>query len=358
MVHLVFAVAVLIALAGRRKSKYVFAAACFVLFLFAALRYMYGNDYLSYYIHYLNIQGGGESVYDEWLFTILNRVSPSFYFMIAVTSAVFIYSIYRLITGTLSTEYIWMGLLIFVINPYLFLMNLSAIRQCMAMVFFIAAVHFAVERKLWSYILMIVVGVLFHKSALLLMPVWFIARTKRVPKRLVCSVVLLLFMLMFVVNIKGMVLTVAELFDDSNYIYYISKGNGNSLRATLLTAISFVYVLGNLPWLEGKTLVCSKLYLIGQIFGILAYHVSMLTRYQMYFDIFSIVAIPAIIQNTQSRGAIMVNTNNVLETLWDILNKFVLPVLVFLVYVLRYYAFFNNPSWTAFFTYQSILSIM
>ena len=61
MVHLILAVAVLIALIGQRKNKIFFALACTVLFVFAALRYMYGNDYAGYYGHYLNIQAGGKS---------------------------------------------------------------------------------------------------------------------------------------------------------------------------------------------------------------------------------------------------------------------------------------------------------
>lgn len=358
MVHLVLAAAVLIALAGRGKSKYIFAAACMVLFLFAALRYMYGNDYINYYASYVSIQGGDESVYDELLFTVLNQLSPSFYFLIAITSAVFVYSVYRLIMGTLSTKYAWIGLLIFVVNPYLFLMNLSAIRQCMAMVFFIAAMHYAVKRKPWQYLLMIVIAFLFHKSMVLLAPAWFLAGTKPVRKRLVCGIVLALFTLMFVVDLNNLVLAVADLFDDGNYIYYVNNSTGNSVRATLLTMISFVYVLGNLPRLEGKALVCGKLYLVGLIFGILAYHIAMLTRFQMYFDIFSVVAIPAILQKTQARGVIRVDPNNVVGTLWNLLNRFILPVLVFLVYLLRYYSFFTNASWSAFFTYQSILSII
>ena len=136
MVHLILAAALLIALLGWRRNKTFFVAACMVLFLFAALRYMYGSDYSSYYGHYLNIQAGGASPYDEWGFTMLNQLAPSFEFIIALTSAVFVWSSYKLVVGELSTEYAWLGLLIFIINPYLFLMNLSAIRQCMAMVAF------------------------------------------------------------------------------------------------------------------------------------------------------------------------------------------------------------------------------
>lgn len=358
MVHLVPAASVLIALVGRKRSKYFFAVACFVLFLFAALRYMFGNDYISYYAHYLTIRAGGQSPYDEWLFTALNQISPSFYVLIALTSAVFLYGVYKLIASAVHMEYAWMGLLIFVINPYLFLMNLSALRQCMAMVFFIAAVHYAVKRKLLPYLLLTVIAFLWHKSAIILLPVWFLADTKRIRKRIVAGILLAMFAMLFFVDLNEIVLWAVQIFDDANYIAHAAGSIGNSLRATLLTLISFVYVLGNLPRLEGKALVYGKLYLVGLAFGVLAYHTAMLTRIQMYFDIFSVAAIPAIIQNTRSHGPILVESGHIFRTLWDILNQYVLPVLVFAVYILRYYSFFTNDSWSAFFTYQSILSIL
>ena len=145
MVHLVLASSVLIAMVGHKRSKYTYIVSCLLLFAFAALRYMYGNDYGNYYANYFRIHAGVKDVYDEWLFTLLNQISPSFFSLIAVSSAVFVYCIYRLIVDNLSADFAWIGLLIFVVNPYLFLMNLSALRQCIAMVAFIAAVHFAIR---------------------------------------------------------------------------------------------------------------------------------------------------------------------------------------------------------------------
>lgn len=356
MVHLVLAAAVLIALIGRGKSKYIFAVACLVLFLFAGLRYMYGSDYPNYYGHYLNIRAGGESHFDEWLFTLLNQISPSFQFLIALTSAVFVYGAYRLIVSDLDTDYAWIGLLIFVVNPSLFLMNLSALRQCMALVAFIGAVHFGIRRKLLPYLLLIGVACLLHKSALILLPMWFLCGQKRVRWPLVCAVVLVFFLLMFVVDLNAIILLLLGIFDDAGYLHHATNGLQNSLRATMLTAISFVYVLGNLPRLEGKALVYGKLYLVSLMLGVLAYHMSMLTRVQMYFDIFSVAAIPAILRADQKRGPVRVRQENIPGTIWDILNRFALPALVFLVYGLRYYSFFTNESWSAFFVYRTIFS--
>lgn len=357
MVHVVLAGAVLIALFGKKKSKYFFVAACTVLFLFAALRYMYGNDYYNYFQAYLASRAG-YPVFDEYLYELLCRLIPSFFLLVALSSAAFVYCIYRLIIGVLDTEHAWMGLLIFVISPYLFLMNLSAIRQCMAMICFIIAVHFAIRKKFLLYLIMITAGALFHKSAVLLLPVWFVLNEKPVRRRTMFAVVLMLFVLLIFVDVNGVVLSVAKQFDDVNYVYYASSGRGNSLRATLLTAIIFLYVLGNLPNLQGRTLVYGKLYLVGLTLGILAIHVSMLTRIQMYFDIFAIVTLPAIYKMNRESGPVLVRPKHVFGTLWDLCNKYFLPILIFTVYVLRYYSFFTNPMWQSFYTYRTIFSVL
>ncbi len=358
MVHFILAAAVLIAFIGRNWGKTFLGIAFFVLFAFAALRYMYGNDYASYLYHYNSIQSGWESPFDgEPLYTLLNQSFPSFYWIIAATSLAFVMAVYLLVHRNLEQEYAWLGLLIFVISPYLFLMNLSAIRQCIAMVFFVVAVHFGIRRKPVFYIASVVLGALFHKSAYVLLPVYFLLDDRRFKKRHVVITVVALFLLLWVVDLSSVIIWAAQIFDDANYMAFANNGLTNSLRATLLTGISFVYVLGNLPKLQGKEVVIGKLYLLSLILGILAYRLAMLTRIQMYFDIFAVVALPTIFYRVQ-QSPVLVYRNKKMLTLWNIANKYVLPALILLVYILRYYSFFSNPMWSQFREYRTILDLL
>ena len=141
-----------------------------------------------------------------------------------------------------------------------------------------------------------------------------------------------------------------DYFSDINYNTYATQG-GNTLRATLLSSIWFVYIVININRLSGSTLMFSKLSLVGYIFAILAYKVSMLGRITMYFEIFSIITIPMIMhQNNTS----FISSNKVF---WAI-NKYVFPMLIFTVYALRYYSFFTNPIWESFREYHTILSVI
>ena len=130
----------------------------------------------------------------------------------------------------------------------------------------------------------------------------------------------------------------------------------NSVRATLLSSIYMIYVALNIKKLRGDALVYSKLYLIGAVLGVVAFKLSALTRIQMYFDIFAVISLPSVFQCTLERGDIIIGKNNIVVTIWEILNKYALPVLILLIYLLRYYSFFTNPMWRSFTEYETIFS--
>lgn len=356
MVHIVFIIAVLLAYMSRKKGKILLIMSFFILFLFSALRYMYGNDYPGYLSEFNKIKLGIRSLYSEQLFIYLNRISPSFFFMIAVISGVFVLTIYLLVTRNLSKRYAWLGLFIFVVSPYLFLMNLSAIRQCIAMLLFIAAIPYGMKRKPIPFCLLLFIGTQFHKSAFLLFPVYFILSPKPFRRRNVLLVLAALAIMFQLSATNDVALWIARQFDDSNYVHYASGELGNSLRATLLSGIYFVYVLLNMDKLEGKKLIYAKLALVSYSMSILAYQLSLFTRVQMYFDIFTIVAIPTIIERVNAEGKIYINRANPQETVWKCINKYVLPALIIAIYFLRYYSFFTNPMWSSFADYQTIFS--
>ena len=359
MVHFLLALAVFLAILGY-KNKYVQSSAFVVLFAFAALRYMYGNDYKNYFLWFKHIHNGGVSQFrTEVLYNALNLFLPSFPVLIALTSLLLVWVVYRLISKNLPTHYAWIGVFIFVVNPTLFLMNLSAIRQSIAACFFILAVDFACRKKYFWYLALVVVATLFHKSAILLLPLCIIINAKPVKPWFCWAIIgVTLVLLLSSQLLLDAVVWVATQFGDKNYIYWANQDMKNSLRATLLTSVFFFYTLYNLPKLKGRGLIFAKLYLISPWLGVLAKEASMLTRLQIYFEIFSVVALPIIFMQVQSRGNVVVNRRNVLITYGDCLNKYVMPALIVVIYLLRYYSFFTNDLWEPFFTYRSIFSLL
>lgn len=350
MVHLIFLIAVVLAF-SKYKDKKLFSVGFLLLIGFAVLRYDYGNDYRSYMYSYEAIRNHFSDPFEgEILYTYLNKIVPSFYLLIAIISIFFLYVIYKLINSNLKGIYKSLALLVFLINPYLFLMNLSAIRQCIAMCLFILCLKHIQERNLIKYVAFVVVATLFHTSALVLLPVYFIVNGKPLNKsQTVILVAGMLFLLVEGAVITEVVEVGLKFFNDSDYLHHFSQDASNSLRATLLTGVFFAYVACNLQHLNGYKLICGKLYLIGLLFGLLAFHYSMFTRIQMYFDIFSIITLPSIVEyhveNTEGK--------------WQkIIHLYAFPICILVIYLARYYAFFTNPMWTKFGTYHTIFEAL
>lgn len=348
MVHLILGLNALLALIGKNKKRLIIPFAG--LFVFAALRYDFGNDYSSYLRWFNYIKSTGHSPFKtQILFTYLNEISPSFLFMIAFTSAVFLVSVYFLIRNNVSDEFVGISFLIFVINPYLFLMNLSSIRQSIATSLFILSIYFAKNKKLILYVILICCAALFHKSAIVLLPVFLIANEKPVKNwHIVAVVCVILFLLFSPSKVNELTSMFLEYFNDKTYTAYINGSNWetNSLRATLLSSLYLVYIFINIKKLRGSTLLYSKLYSIAIIFAIMAYRIPMATRFQMYFDLFSLVALPGIIETNLK--------NEKSDRISILINVYAFPLLLLVIYILRYYSFFVNPLWEKFTEYKTI----
>lgn len=337
-------------LSGIKKNKKILFLFSFVmLFIFAAFRFEYGNDYLSYYTYYLNVKHGFTASGFEALYVFLNKIIPNFQLLIALISFVYLLSVYHLINKHVDKKYVFLSVFIFLINPYLFLMSLSSIRQSVAISLFILATYFSFKRQFLKYVFIIVLATLFHKSALILFPLYFLANGNRIKNvHIAVYSIALIVLLIFPRIFFELVGAVLELFDSKKYLDYFENITTNSLRATILTLITLVYVVFNIKKLQGFQLMCAKLYLLGLACGVLAFNFSMLTRIQMYFDIFSIVALPAIIKiniEKPSKDKAVATINNI-----------IFPLLILAVYLLRYYSFFTNPLWEDFFVYKTIFN--
>ena len=358
MVHIVLFLAFFLTLLARGKYKYLQYIAFALLFVFAAIRYMYGNDYKNYMTMFDMVHRGVSLNDGEPLFELLCKVMPSFYVLIAVTSGFFVFTIYRLITKNLPTNYVWIGMFLFVYNTNLFVLNLSSIRQCIAMCVFLHAVNMAYERKPLHYVLLVVVAAMFHKILWTMLPLYFLLTDKPVKNWQVIVILLGVATVVALADLQSLAQNVLSVFNDKNYMHYSNLGLHNSLRATILTTLFFFYILFNLRCLEGKMLVYGKLYLLSTVLGLFAYRMTMFGRLQMLFEIVSVVVLPVIMLKTRERGPIIINYKNVLLTVWECVNKFVLPWLLLVIIVLRYYSFFIAEIWEPFFHYDTIFSLL
>lgn len=146
-----------------------------------------GIDYKQYGDYFTQVRNGG------WSFLISSqnayRVEPGFsllnYLVSLFTGDVHIFMLVVSIiavglTAVLLYKYSpipWVGMFVFVSFGF-FGNTLSFIRQSIAIAIFLFAVHFLKEKKLLPYILVILLAASFHKTTLIMIPVYFIAHIK------------------------------------------------------------------------------------------------------------------------------------------------------------------------------------
>lgn len=337
MTHITFAFAWLFSLPMLNNKKVPFYLFTFwILCLFLALRYGYGTDYWAYYFRhqyvYVYEPSWGEK---EVLYGYLNFLVRNFQWLIVIISMFYIFTIYRLIKRNLKVKYYWLATLILLVNPYLFLVHLSSLRQTLAICFFVFAVGFAVKRKMFMYFLMVIIAAGFHESAIVLLPVYFLLNQKKINKLGFVIIYGALFVLLATPIFDLLLYKALEHFP--SYQQYVEIGMQNNLRSTLLTGFFFFLFILNINKLEEKEIVYGKLALISTFISILAIKINMVGRLVMYFDIFLIIAIPLIFSRLKLTA-----------------SKQVLFLIVVAIYLLRYVSFFVNSEG---YEYQTILSM-
>ncbi|MBU3808380.1 MAG: EpsG family protein [Candidatus Phocaeicola faecipullorum] len=143
----------------------------------AGARYNVGVDHLSYLEEYLFIQETGNPFRDTFesgflfiakLFAGLDLHYFFFFAFWAILQIGFIY--YALRDRRFLLPYI---ALLIMLGPY-FLNWMNGIRQCVVMCLFVVLIGFIVKRKFIYYAVGILLAALVHKSALILLPLYFI----------------------------------------------------------------------------------------------------------------------------------------------------------------------------------------
>ncbi|MBM3418370.1 MAG: EpsG family protein [Bacteroidetes bacterium] len=149
----------------------------FLVFLFLALRYDYGNDYSSYFNGYLRLQ----SLQDEDFYFKGNEVGwlylnyffkyvfgdIGFHIMLANIAAFTCFVLYRLTTKYIPPKYYAFAIALLLLESNNILVLSSAMRQSIAVGIFLLSFDYLLQRKYLYYFAGIVLASFFHTSALI-----------------------------------------------------------------------------------------------------------------------------------------------------------------------------------------------
>jgi len=323
-----------------------------LIFIFLALRYDFGNDYMGYYEYFSKVQKA--SVQDimnfqeyrsfgfmEFGFTWLNKLFPNFFLMVAVLSLFSCYVYYDAIKSYVIPYLAWVSVFMFVFDPYLMLVQSSAMRQTIAICFFIYSIRYLIERNFWKFGLLILIGSLFHKSAILLLPIYFLITPRQWNKSILIVLIIFyltisLFGYLFLPLLENIVRLLFPQYHES-YMTTIVGNPLNSGIGFLFLSLIFLFIIWSHNKGSTSNIIISKLSIVGFVLYPVDIYFNMFSRIGMYFFPVLILSLPFAISLQRSRSL-----------------RFLIVSIFILYYAYQFYDFFQSPIWAEKFSQYKI----
>lgn len=300
---------------GDSNKKRLFTFLILLMTVLLAVRYGQGSDYYGYYLQYSRIDSSA-SLFVNMLYhgelgwymilVIANRLGFNFEVFIAILSMIMMFSIGRAIKKY-SPYKIWSLLILY---PTFYLTYcFSAIRQGLVMSLFLGfGLDLLLEKKWVKYYILMVVLILFHKSAivLLFLPVLMNFKERKIGKYCVFAMFFCVFF-----GYSGILNRVAAAIGIAGY-FNVSI----SVMAILLRTILFfvIYMLHheNCFYLEQTGFSINELektlyfiYFIGYVVYLtLAFAGTLSQRITMPLKAIEVVLLPLLLFNLKNRSKI------------------------------------------------------
>lgn len=324
-----------------------------LIFFFLAFRFNYGNDYSHYNHLFYDINAnfvaylkGDYRVEFGWV--ILNKIFYPFGFFTMIFSLALFYCIvyYNFIKKFVKSENYWFAIIIFYFNSNYLLVQLSAMRQTLAIILFIYSLNYIINKKYLKSILFIFLAFSFHNSAVIIYPIVLISLFLNFKINIVKIVIIeIVFISFFVIGelLKSQLIDFMSFIFENRYLNYLDwEIEKPSLINIFVYSTLLIIVLKFYNRMDFKFKILNKLFVFGILFLPLGFIIPISGRMAYYFLPLSIVIYPKIFELIKSKL---------------IKNVFVLSVII--VLIIRLYTFFNSDIYGPYFSeYSSIFKIL
>lgn len=303
-------------LESSKLSKSGLKISVFIIFLFLALRYDFGNDYTGYLQNFLNINKFDNVNIDSfnikgneiaWFY--LNRFFKplGFFSLVIVLSAFNCYVLYRFIRKYVPHKYYWFAIFLYTFQTSQMLILSSAMRQSVAVSFFLISIDFIVKRKIFHYLVTIFIASLFHTSAVILFPLILLSYLNWNLKFRHIILVLILFTLPLLLLDKAassINLFVNQYFN--TYSYYLDNTGGGAISdigiGFFINILFYIVILFYSQFeIDQTNILFFKIVIISMLIIPLGFSIQLIGRLNFYFLPSLMVVFPLVFSNMRKR---------------------------------------------------------
>lgn len=288
--------------------------------IIAMIRYDYGNDYMNYYAdfeEFVSLDFSDILLFSDlfkdvgWsLFcSSLSILGPYGFFILVAFISVFTSIVYyKFIVENVDRKQYWLAMFIYLFTFDMFVLQLSMIRQGLAIALLILAYRYIGKGKLLFSLLLGLIAISFHKTSIIFLPFLLLGRVQyeKIGKW-ISFVLLAVFILFFASSsvielIFGDVMSL-EIFSIYEESYGMEEGNQMGIRRYFEFIPFFIalFYLGQKSNVAKGNYYLVLLSTISTLLFPFTTIIHLISRLCYYFNAFSIAAIPVTYYNIKNQ---------------------------------------------------------
>ena len=282
---------------NSRNFKYLLFISFFLLFIVSALRFEVGRDYTdTYVLTYLKIVAGIKNIRMDiavrYIYKLMAMFHANVQWIFVITSFLINWFACRSIARQ-STD-CKISFWIYICGTFYFF-SMNGVRQSVAIMMFYYSFRYIKEQNLKKYLILNGIGCLFHSSAILFIPLYFVLnrRFKFKLKMIIVAVTIL--------ATKIIVPFIASILLQTLYAMYLTNGAYNSQDSLnfsmyLNIAIFVLYELVLRKKDDEQAVIYSNVHFCGLIVSLLATSLPLMIRIFMAFRYVEFLSVPYLIK--------------------------------------------------------------
>lgn len=275
------------------------------LVFFAGFRGRLGTDYNTYLRYFSSIKEGTATLGSvEPFYFLLGFITDSFEWFLLIIAMLSILIKSKYIYE--ESKYVFVSLIVY--YSYMFLQfDMGIVRQGLALAFTLWAATYIKERKLGRYLALCFVAVMFHYSALIFIPAYFLAQ-KEYTRKTIYGISLISLILSFTDfwKVISYVLSMLSVFGLNKYSWYLTNEAFRASAFELMDLQRIVMLIFFTEYIKRKNddeenkiylnmyFISTALYYLFRTFSAIS------SRGSYYFTAFEILLFPSVLKNIKS----------------------------------------------------------
>lgn len=289
--------------------------------LLATVRYNVGTDYFNYMREFNNVNNisfyeylSSNGIFEIGNFTInkIANIFNNYTIVLAINSILALIPIYVSINNHINKIKISVAISMFIYLCIYFPLSLNLMTQFIAIGFVAIAYKYIFEKEPLKFTVMIFIASLFHTTALIILPIYFLWNKKK--DRIISKwkvFVVILICLTIVLNYQVILQWVSNIGPFNDYAIYVearTKGANKDIYIKLLLFIIVFIFRKKLIKIDKRNELYILLIGLNLIIGLTGYTSPWIKRIAIYFEITQIFILPSFInfmRNKRDRSIIV-----------------------------------------------------